>query len=203
MDLGTSGDTASGHPKTSSQRGRGPRTLVGYWPPSGCGALFREGQMAWEHRLSDIDPEARTASCLSCGRARIKRRGQGWRCARPLPTPEALPSCPNRGRPGGDPGATGPTSARSERCGFEPEDPCRLDIDHLDNDRTNDRPENSISLCSNCHSLRTYRPTSSGRASELHNLVAKLVGTAPRLGVPGAQAARADPAAAGGRLGRP
>lgn len=41
------------------------------------------------------------------------------------------------------------------RCGFVPEDPCQLDVDHIDGNRSNDAPDNLQTLCANCHRLKT------------------------------------------------
>lgn len=44
-----------------------------------------------------------------------------------------------------------------EECGFVAEHPCQLDVDHIDGDRENARPENFRTLCANCHRLKTHR----------------------------------------------
>ncbi len=44
-----------------------------------------------------------------------------------------------------------------ERCGFQPEDPCQLDVDHINCDRSDNSPQNLQTLCSNCHRLKTKR----------------------------------------------
>ena len=44
-----------------------------------------------------------------------------------------------------------------ERCGFLPEDPCQLDVDHIDGNKRNDSQENLQTLCANCHRLKTKR----------------------------------------------
>ncbi|AZU99595.1 HNH endonuclease [Vibrio virus vB_VspP_SBP1] len=43
-----------------------------------------------------------------------------------------------------------------ERCGFVPEHPCQLDVDHKDGEHTNNAPENLQTLCANCHRLKTH-----------------------------------------------
>ena len=43
-----------------------------------------------------------------------------------------------------------------ERCGFIALYPCQLDVDHIDDDRTNNDPSNLQTLCANCHRLVTY-----------------------------------------------
>jgi len=41
------------------------------------------------------------------------------------------------------------------KCGFVAEDPCQLDVDHIDGDHSNDDPANLQTLCANCHRLKT------------------------------------------------
>ena len=40
-------------------------------------------------------------------------------------------------------------------CGFSGH-PCQLDVDHKDEDRTNNDPSNYQTLCANCHRLKTW-----------------------------------------------
>ena len=44
-----------------------------------------------------------------------------------------------------------------ERCGFVPEDPCQLDIDHIQriDEDGQDVIDNTQTLCANCHRLKT------------------------------------------------
>lgn len=42
-----------------------------------------------------------------------------------------------------------------ERCGFFPEHKCQLDVDHLNMNPSDNRPKNLITLCANCHRLKT------------------------------------------------
>lgn len=42
-------------------------------------------------------------------------------------------------------------------CGFIPEHPCQLDVDHIDGDHSNNSVDNLQTLCANCHRLKTYR----------------------------------------------
>lgn len=46
---------------------------------------------------------------------------------------------------------------RCERCGFVPEHPCQLDVDHIDGNNGNNDPSNYQTLCANCHRLKTYQ----------------------------------------------
>lgn len=43
-----------------------------------------------------------------------------------------------------------------EECGFVPVHPVQLDVDHKDGDKTNTDPSNYITLCANCHRLKTH-----------------------------------------------
>ena len=42
-----------------------------------------------------------------------------------------------------------------ERCGFIPEHPCQLDVDHVDGNHQNNSIENLQTLCACCHRLKT------------------------------------------------
>lgn len=46
---------------------------------------------------------------------------------------------------------------KCERCGFIPEHPCQLDVDHIDGNHDNDDPTNLQTLCANCHRLKTMQ----------------------------------------------
>lgn len=50
--------------------------------------------------------------------------------------------------------AFGPPAACS-RCGFVPEHPCQIDIDHVNGDHSNNHPNNLQPLCANCHRLKS------------------------------------------------
>lgn len=43
-----------------------------------------------------------------------------------------------------------------ERCGLVPESMAQLEVDHIDEDRTNHDPSNLRTLCANCHRLRHH-----------------------------------------------
>lgn len=42
-----------------------------------------------------------------------------------------------------------------EQCGFIPVHPCQLDVDHRDGDKSRNSEEDLITLCANCHRLKT------------------------------------------------
>lgn len=55
---------------------------------------------------------------------------------------------------------------KCERCGFIPEHPCQLDVDHIDGNHQNNDPKNWQTLCSNCHRLKTWQESVSSPALE-------------------------------------
>jgi 5-methylcytosine-specific restriction endonuclease McrA len=44
---------------------------------------------------------------------------------------------------------------KCEVCGFKAVHPCQLDVDHINGDHKDDRDENLMTLCANCHRLKT------------------------------------------------
>ena len=45
---------------------------------------------------------------------------------------------------------------RCEVCGFVPEHPIQLQLDHIDGNSVNNHPSNFQTLCANCHALKTW-----------------------------------------------
>jgi 5-methylcytosine-specific restriction endonuclease McrA len=43
-----------------------------------------------------------------------------------------------------------------ECCGFLPQHSCQLDVDHIDGNHSNNLPENLMTLCANCHRIKTF-----------------------------------------------
>ena len=43
-----------------------------------------------------------------------------------------------------------------EECGFIPQIPQQLDVDHIDGNHSNNDPSNLKTLCANCHRLKTF-----------------------------------------------
>lgn len=43
------------------------------------------------------------------------------------------------------------------RCNFVPEVSAQLQIDHVDGNNQNNKPENLVTLCCNCHALKSYK----------------------------------------------
>lgn len=43
-----------------------------------------------------------------------------------------------------------------ESCGFVPVHACQLDVDHKDGDKNNNSEDNFMTLCANCHRLKTH-----------------------------------------------
>lgn len=108
---------------------------------------------AARHRLTDLDVEARTATCSVCGSTRLRKKQNGWRCY----TSEArwMKKNTNWPRKGEKVRYRAFLKPCCERCGFVPEDLCQLDIDHVNGDHHDNRPENLQTLCANCHRLKT------------------------------------------------
>ena len=46
---------------------------------------------------------------------------------------------------------------KCEKCGFVPEWSGQLDADHIDGDGSNNDPSNLMTLCANCHRLKTHK----------------------------------------------
>jgi len=95
------------------------------------------------HELTNIDTVNRTAICSVDGAVRIAvREKDKWRCRER----KIQYKKPYRAHRGGV----------CEKCGFEPEHPCQLDVDHRDGNHENNDPSNLQTLCANCHRLKTW-----------------------------------------------
>jgi len=94
------------------------------------------------HVLLEIDASTRQGVCAVCGptRIRVKRSTLGWRCCN---AEKRWDGRADREKVGD----------RCERCGFEPEDVCQLDVHHVNGGRKG--PVQT--LCANCHRLVTKR----------------------------------------------
>lgn len=105
------------------------------------------------HKLTDIDPDTRTAICSICGPTKIKTRDGSkttltarFRCkavylrndkdSRWKYTRHKKDFC--------------------QGCSFKPEHSSQLDVDHIDGNRNNNDPDNLQTLCANCHRLKTH-----------------------------------------------
>lgn len=99
------------------------------------------------HKLSELNEEGRTAVCAHCGPVRVKRTGSVavWKCALAIRSRKKAPHrryvkdfCEN------------------PFCTATILHPCQLDVDHIDGDNNNNDPSNLMTLCSNCHRMKTY-----------------------------------------------
>lgn len=114
------------------------------------------------HTIYNIRVEDRSATCEYCGVVSIHRGGPArngtliWKCAsansrkwrRGLNRPLARVSSTYRLL----------KADKCARCGFVPQHASQLDVDHIDEDHSNNDPSNLQTLCSNCHRLKTHRP---------------------------------------------
>jgi predicted HNH restriction endonuclease len=103
----------------------------------------------WQHRLTKIDTTDRTAYCAVDGWVTIRQRGGvkgGWRCNRSDRVERSAARRKAYRKHVGD---------RCERCGFEPEDLCQLDVHHLDGNHANNASTNLQTVCANCHRVIT------------------------------------------------
>src|SRR5712691_10781381 len=116
----------------------------------------------WLHRLSNVDPEARSGTGERDGTVRVLRRWHrkglvAWRCS--VAKVEAQRNTKGVWVPGryrqSDRGYRQHKKLACERCGFVPQHRCQLDVNHKSGDHTDNRPENLDTLCSNCHRLVT------------------------------------------------
>lgn len=104
------------------------------------------------HRLSDKDFENLTAVCANCGPVDIAITGNSYRCK--------VAHLEHRSRIKKDRKGTYQDLKKDycENCGFQAQHRCQLDLDHVNGDRTDHRPENLQTLCANCHRLKSYQP---------------------------------------------
>jgi HNH endonuclease len=108
---------------------------------------------SWVHRLSSINYEEKTAVCSNCGPVLLRSIGYSrygkkmWRCKSARVKEKRLREKP----------WIIFKKDSCEKCGFIPEHPCQLDVDHIDGNNANNDPKNLQTLCANCHRLKTYQ----------------------------------------------
>ena len=100
------------------------------------------------HRIVSYKPDGKSGTCSECGPVRLYRqsastfichnqaRGRANKWAR-----ENFKDNPYRRF----------LKETCERCDFEPEHICQLDVHHLDGNRRNNDKDNLQTLCANCH----------------------------------------------------
>jgi len=105
-----------------------------------------------DHKLTDINEEARTAVCSVCGHTKIKLRDKNnpissrYRCKTVYKRNIDKSQYPYKIH----------RKESCEKCGFIPIHISQLDVDHIDGDRWNNNPSNLQTLCANCHRLKTH-----------------------------------------------
>jgi len=104
------------------------------------------------HRLSNIDINNKTATCLNCGDVSIKISGKDkygnnlLRCKiayKHNKDAKIKPWLLHR-------------QSICSKCGFIPEHECQLDVDHINGDKSDNSVSNLQTLCANCHRLKTH-----------------------------------------------
>lgn len=98
-----------------------------------------------------------TLLCEQCGKNQKARRG--WNRDGSPAYRKVCNTCRDKAKGKPDRGRKVYRAAKGmtcEECGFEAVHPCQLDVDHLDGDHSNDAPENLVTLCANCHRLKTF-----------------------------------------------
>ena len=100
----------------------------------------------WIHRLSGVDPTARTAICRECGPIKIKvvNLSSGKKTFRCMKSYKKHKTPWKKFK-----------KDKCEHCGFVPTHPSQLDVDHIDGNNKNNSLENLMTLCANCHRLKT------------------------------------------------
>ena len=104
------------------------------------------------HKLSEINAELKQAVCSECGPIKVITSGYNsagnrkWKCSVRVRKQHYKVYKPWKLHKG----------EKCEKCGFVPEHPCQLDVDHIDGNKKNNNFENFQTLCANCHRLKTY-----------------------------------------------
>ena len=102
-----------------------------------------------QHFLSNIDVNTRTGTCAICGSIRVTYSGVTsngflrWKCGTKV-RHYKKPYLKHK-------------KETCERCGFIPEHPSQLDVDHIDGNHKNNDFSNLQTLCANCHRLKTFQ----------------------------------------------
>jgi hypothetical protein len=102
------------------------------------------------HKLISKDIQAMRGVCSHCGPVKIKSKHRGKYYA-----------CNEAEKKWSQSGHTyiyrKHKKDHCERCKFIPVHPCQLDVDHIDGNHENHKPENLQTLCANCHRLKTHK----------------------------------------------
>ena len=110
----------------------------------------------WIHRLTAIDPIARTGVCAECGPVKLKRlTDTQWACRvrwRANNKANRVQRTKRLRRDGRQPYHKY-RGAICENCGFVAVDKRQLDVHHKDGNHSNNDPMNLQTLCANCHRL--------------------------------------------------
>lgn len=104
----------------------------------------------WIHRLTNKNPENKTADCAYCGvGVRIMLHNGVWKC-------KVGKMTWNKKKRNWI--YLAHKKDHCEKCGFKPVIKEQLDVDHINGDPLNSELDNLMTLCANCHRLKTFRP---------------------------------------------
>lgn len=97
----------------------------------------------WVHRLTEKNEEAGTAVCAHCGPTLLVSNGKQTCCYYKRVASNNKSWVVHK-------------KTYCERCGFVAEHPSQLDVDHIDGNKSNSDISNLMTLCANCHRLKTH-----------------------------------------------
>ena len=100
------------------------------------------------HKITNVNPDDRTAICSNCGPVRVKPKKRSgviasWGCRKAHNKQNRKYKNPYKQY----------KEDTCTRCGFEAEDRAQLDVHHIDGNHFNNDPTNLTTLCANCHRL--------------------------------------------------
>jgi 5-methylcytosine-specific restriction endonuclease McrA len=125
--------------------------------------------MAMKHSLTNVDGTTRTGDCAVCGpsvrvkESYTKKQGQKqhYRCYRQFKVGKMLSERPYK--------IHQKDYCENVRCTATIEEECQLTVDHIDGDHSNNEISNLMTLCVNCHALKTQQNNYFNSYSALRN----------------------------------
>lgn len=100
----------------------------------------------WVHKIIKKDKISGNGICKVCGEIKLRKKGNRYLCRRSQ----------RRWEFGGGHSYKSKKLQHCSLCGFVPKHKCQLDVDHIDGNKKNNKVENLMTLCANCHRLKTF-----------------------------------------------